>query len=101
MFYNKRIKKLEKEVLDLRGRVLDTERGLKIQTHLYLNNPTVEQCVGNPMNGYYVLDLDRKIPISEVLEKLLSALGYEITYNHKPETTSYTLEKKKQTKHKK
>ena len=104
MFYNKRIKELEKEVIDLRGRVLDTERGLKIQTHIYLKNPTVEYCLGDPGGNYFVLDTDKKISISYVLEKLLSALGYEITYDHKPETTSYTLKKtlvpQKQTKKK-
>ena len=111
MFYNKRIKKLEKEVLDLRGReldtesrILDTERGLKIQTHLYLDNPTFKRCMGDPSGSYYTLDSDRKISISNVLEKLLSALGYEIIYDHKPEITSYTLKKtlipQKQTKKK-
>ena len=84
MFNNNRIKKLENEVLNLQGKVLDMERELQVQTHIYFREPS---------DYYLLLDSIKKVSISTVLEDLIRKLGYEITYNHTPETTSYTLEK--------
>ena len=88
MFYKKRIEELENEVKRLNSKILDTERSLRIQTNLYLNNPILDS-----IYGHFVAEVERKISVSNVLEMLLRDLGYEIVYDYEPESESYTLKK--------
>lgn len=79
MFNNKRIGKLENEVMRLRGRILDLEGEVKVWTHIYFKPSSYEN--------------EQKVRIATVVEDLLKILGYEIEYKYTREKEEYSLKK--------
>ena len=84
MFNNKKIKELEIEVKRLCNKLQDLKSNVDVWTYMYIETTK---------DNYSYIKETQKIHIATVLEDLLKTLGYEITYEYKPEKEKYSLKK--------